>query len=203
MKLSKEMFMRMGIATLLIPLVITFILYQFNFTSFLVPVLVGKFNIAIQVLIGIAGGGCMILLAFFMSKWEYLNEVQSKFTIQLGGYQLTLQEIVFLSFCAGFGEEILFRGMLQPWLGIFFTAFLFIALHGYISVKSSAHLIFGLALWSMGIGLGLLGAYSGLISAAIAHMIYDIYAFLNIQREFESLKSRSKLNLQDNEQEEI
>ncbi|MBM3448642.1 MAG: lysostaphin resistance A-like protein [Bacteroidota bacterium] len=203
MNLSKEMFMRMGIATLLIPLVITFILYQFNFTSFLVPVLVGKFNIAIQVLIGIAGGGCMILLAFFMSKWEYLNEVQSKFTIQLGGYQLTLQEIVFLSFCAGFGEEILFRGMLQPWLGIFFTAFLFIALHGYISVKSSAHLIFGLALWSMGIGLGLLGAYSGLISAAIAHMIYDIYAFLNIQREFESLKSRSKLNLQDNEQEEI
>jgi len=197
------MFMRMGIATLLIPLVITFILYQFNFTSFLVPVLVGKFNIAIQVLIGVAGGGCMILLAFFMSKWEYLNEVQSKFTIQLGSYQLTLQEIVFLSFCAGFGEEILFRGMLQPWLGIFFTAFLFIALHGYISVKSSAHLIFGLALWSMGIGLGLLGAYSGLISAAIAHMIYDIYAFLNIQREFESLKSRSKLNLQDNEQEEI
>ena len=195
--------MRMGIATLLIPLVITFILYQFNFTSFLVPVLVGKFNIAIQVLIGVAGGGCMILLAFFMSKWEYLNEVQSKFTIQLGSYQLTLQEIVFLSFCAGFGEEILFRGMLQPWLGIFFTAFLFIALHGYISVKSSAHLIFGLALWSMGIGLGLLGAYSGLISAAIAHMIYDIYAFLNIQREFESLKSRSKLNLQDNEQEEI
>ncbi len=197
------MFMRMGIATLLIPLVITFILYQFNFTSFLVPVLVGKFNIAIQVLIGVAGGGCMILLAFFMSKWEYLNEVQSKFTIQLGSYQLTLQEIVFLSFCAGFGEEILFRGMLQPWLGIFFTAFLFIALHGYISVKSSAHLIFGLALWSMGIGLGLLGAYSGLISAAIAHMIYDIYAFLNIQREFELLKSRSKLNLQDNEQEEI
>ena len=195
--------MRMGIATLLIPLVITFILYEFNFTSFLVPVLVGKFNIAIQVLIGIAGGGCMILLAFFMSKWEFLNEVQSKFAIQLGGYQLSLQEIVFLSFCAGFGEEMLFRGMLQPWLGIFFTAFLFIALHGYISVKSSAHLVFGLALWSMGIGLGLLGAYSGLISAAIAHMIYDIYAFLNIQREYESLKSRSKINLQDNEQEEI
>jgi len=203
MNLSKEMFMRMGIATLLIPLVITFVLYQFNFTSFLIPVLVGKFSIGIQILIGIAGGGCMMLLAFFMSKWEYLNEVQSKFTIQLGGYQLTLQEIVFLSFCAGFGEEILFRGMLQPWLGVFFTAFLFIALHGYISVKSSAHLVFGLALWSMGIGLGLLGAYSGLISAAIAHMIYDIYAFLNIQREYESLKSRSKINLQDNEQEEI
>lgn len=195
--------MRMGIATLLIPLVITFVLYQFNFTSFLIPVLVGKFSIGIQILIGIAGGGCMMLLAFFMSKWEYLNEVQSKFTIQLGGYHLTLQEIVFLSFCAGFGEEILFRGMLQPWLGVFFTAFLFIALHGYISVKSSAHLVFGLALWSMGIGLGLLGAYSGLISAAIAHMIYDIYAFLNIQREYESLKSRSKINLQDNEQEEI
>jgi membrane protease YdiL (CAAX protease family) len=203
MNLSKEMFMRMGIATLLIPLVITFVLYQFNFTSFLIPVLVGKFSIGIQILIGIAGGGCMMLLAFFMSKWEYLNEVQSKFTLQLGGYQLTLQEIVFLSFCAGFGEEILFRGMLQPWLGVFFTAFLFIALHGYISVKSSAHLVFGLALWSMGIGLGLLGAYSGLISAAIAHMIYDIYAFLNIQREYESLKSRSKINLQDNEQEEI
>jgi membrane protease YdiL (CAAX protease family) len=203
MNLSKEMFMRMGIATLLIPLVITFVLYQFNFTSFLIPVLVGKFSIGIQILIGIAGGGCMMLLAFFMSKWEYLNEVQSKFTIQLGGYQLTLQEIVFLSFCAGFGEEILFRGMLQPWLGIFFTAFLFIALHGYLSVKSSAHLVFGLALWSMGIGLGILGAYSGLISAAIAHMIYDIYAFLNIQREYESLKSRSKINLQDNEQEEI
>ena len=84
MNLSKEMFMRMGIATLLIPLVITFVLYQFNFTSFLIPVLVGKFSIGIQIVIGIAGGGCMMLLAFFMSKWEYLNEVQSKFTIQLG-----------------------------------------------------------------------------------------------------------------------
>jgi uncharacterized protein len=203
MNLSKEMFMRMGIATLLIPLVITFILYQFNFTSFLVPVLVGKFHFGIQFIFGLVGGIALIALAFLMSKWRFLDEVQSKFTIQLGGYQLTLQEIVFLSFCAGIGEEILFRGMLQPWLGIFFTAFLFIALHGYISVKSSAHLIFGLLLWMMGIGLGLLGAYSGLLSAAVAHMLYDVYAFLNIQREYESLKTRSNLNRPNNEQEEI
>ncbi|MBK7566807.1 MAG: CPBP family intramembrane metalloprotease [Bacteroidetes bacterium] len=34
--------------------------------------------------------------------------------------------MLFLSFCAGVGEELLFRGAIQPWLGIWLTALLFI-----------------------------------------------------------------------------
>jgi membrane protease YdiL (CAAX protease family) len=138
-----------------------------------------------------------------MGRWKILDAVQESYTLQLGRYKLTLQEIIFLSFCAGVGEELLFRGMIQPWLGIFFTAFLFIGLHGYLNVKSSAHLVFGILLWGMGIVLGLLSANCGLLSAILAHMIYDIYAFMNIQKEYDNLKSKQFIRNIEDEQKEI
>lgn len=201
MRASRELFMRMGLLTLLVPLVIVAILYYFNATAFMIPVVIGKANVWIQAGAGVAGGFLLSGITWLMGKWKYLNDVNFDFTLRLGIFNFSLQEILFLSFCAGVGEEIVFRGMIQPWLGILTTSFMFIALHGYMSYSSWPKVIFGLILFSVGTILGILGEYIGLLAAIVAHIIYDIIAFQRIQAEYEELKKKTVIPIA-NEQEE-
>ncbi len=191
MKPSRELFMRMGLLTLLVPLVIVSILYYFNTTEFMIPVIVGKMNMWWQLLLGIAGGFVLSGMTWLIGKWKYLDDVNFDYTLRLGIFNFSVQEILFLSFCAGVGEEIVFRGMIQPWLGIITTSFLFISLHGYMSYSSWPKVIFGLILFAVGTLLGILGAYVGLLAAIVAHILYDIVAFQRIQAEYEELKKKS------------
>jgi membrane protease YdiL (CAAX protease family) len=120
----------------------------------------------------------------------------------LGIFNFSFQEILFLSFCAGVGEEIVFRGMIQPWLGILTTSFMFIALHGYISYSSWPKVVFGLILLSVGTLLGVLGEYVGLLSAIVAHILYDIVAFKRIQAEYEELKKKTIIPIAHEQEEQ-
>jgi membrane protease YdiL (CAAX protease family) len=81
--------------------------------------------------------------------------------------------------------------MIQPWLGIITTSFMFISLHGYLSYSSWPKVIFGLILFAVGTLLGILGEYVGLLAAIVAHILYDIVAFQRIQSEYEELKKKS------------
>jgi membrane protease YdiL (CAAX protease family) len=191
MKPSRELFMRMGLLTLLVPLVIVSILYYFNATEFMIPVIIGKMSVWWQLLLGVAGGFVLSGMTWLMGQWKYLDDVNFDYTLRLGIFNFSFQEILFLSFCAGVGEEIVFRGMIQPWLGILTTSFIFIALHGYLSYSSWPKVIFGLILFAVGTLLGILGAYVGLLAAIVAHILYDIVAFQRIQAEYEELKKKS------------
>lgn len=191
MRPSRELFMRMGLLTLLVPLVIVSILYYFNATEFMIPVIIGKMSLLFQIGIGLAGGFVLSGMTWLMGKWKYLDDVNFDYTLRLGIFNFSFQEILFLSFCAGVGEEIVFRGMIQPWLGILTTSFMFIALHGYLSYSSWPKVIFGLILFAVGTLLGILGAYVGLLAAIVAHILYDIVAFQRIQAEYEELKKKS------------
>lgn len=202
MRASRELFMRMGLLTLLVPLVIVAILYYFNATTFMIPVVIGKVNVWIQLGAGVAGGFLLSGITWLMGKWKYLNDVNFDFTLRLGIFNFSLQEILFLSFCAGVGEEIVFRGMIQPWLGILTTSFMFIALHGYMSYSSWPKVIFGLILFSVGTILGILGEYIGLLAAIVAHIIYDIIAFQRIQAEYEELKKKTVIPIAHEQEEQ-
>jgi membrane protease YdiL (CAAX protease family) len=192
----------MGLLTLLVPLVIVAILYYFNATTFMIPVVIGKVNVWIQVGAGVAGGFLLSGITWLMGKWKYLNDVNFDFTLRLGIFNFSLQEILFLSFCAGVGEEIVFRGMIQPWLGILTTSFMFIALHGYMSYSSWPKVIFGLILFAVGTILGILGEYLGLLAAIVAHIIYDVIAFQRIQAEYEELKKKTVIPIAHEQEEQ-
>ena len=202
MRASRELFMRMGLLTLLVPLVIVAILYYFNATTFMIPVVIGKVNVWIQVGAGVAAGFLLSGITWLMGKWKYLNDVNFDFTLRLGIFNFSLQEILFLSFCAGVGEEIVFRGMIQPWLGILTTSFMFIALHGYMSYSSWPKVIFGLILFAVGTILGILGEYIGLLAAIVAHIIYDVIAFQRIQAEYEELKKKTVIPIAHEQEEQ-
>ena len=202
MRASRELFMRMGLLTLLVPLVIVAILYYFNATAFMIPVVIGKVNVWIQVGAGVVGGFLLSGITWLMGKWNYLDDVNFDYTLRLGIFNFSFQEILFLSFCAGVGEEIVFRGMIQPWLGILTTSFMFIALHGYMSYSSWPKVIFGLILFSVGTILGILGEYIGLLAAIVAHIIYDIIAFQRIQAEYEELKKKTVIPIAHEQEEQ-
>lgn len=95
-------------------------------------------------------------------------------------------ELALLAALAGLGEELLFRGVLQPWFGRYGLA------AGWIG----ANLLFGLAhavtptyfVLATAIGFYLsavqAAAHGNLAAAVIAHGLYDWFAFVQVARAF-------------------
>jgi membrane protease YdiL (CAAX protease family) len=79
---------------------------------------------------------------------------------------------VLTSIAAGVGEEVLFRGALQPRLGVVLTALLFGALHVQYQVPGMVMIVL------MGIALGVLKNRTSTTFTACVHALYDIGAFL-------------------------
>jgi membrane protease YdiL (CAAX protease family) len=79
---------------------------------------------------------------------------------------------VLVSLAAGIGEEMVFRGALQPRLGILRTALLFGAIHVQYQLPGM------LMIFVVGIGMGLLKARTSTTFVICVHVVYDIGAFL-------------------------
>ena len=137
-------------------------------------------QIAIGTLYGFAASGLALILinlAFFKSsKLFFVNLINS---IQIKWY-----DILFISFCAGVGEEILFRGALQGSLGIWITSLLFVALHGYLNPKNWQLSMYGFYLVFVSAGFGYIFEIYGIFSAITTHFWIDVilFTFLKTQK---------------------
>jgi len=83
-------------------------------------------------------------------------------------------QIVTVSAAAGVGEELFFRGFLQPLAGVVAAALAFGAAH----VAGARMVAFGV--WAAGMGLvlgGLAVATGGIVAPITAHACYDVLAF--------------------------
>lgn len=128
-----------------------------------------------QLLFGAVGGLFIGVIAQWFVDRSFMQEVTSKYMEMIGPLALNRSEMLFISLSAGIGEELLFRGAVQPLIGIWPTAVLFIALHGYLSFKSWRISLYGLLMTGM---IGLMGyatEYVGIWSAVAAHTVVDIY----------------------------
>ena len=87
--------------------------------------------------------------------------------------------VVAIGAAAGIGEEWLFRGVLQPLLGLLAASVLFGAAH----VGGLRMLPFGVWATGMGLVMGALAAWTGgLIAPIVAHAVYDMLALEYIRR---------------------
>lgn len=87
---------------------------------------------------------------------------------------LSRWQIVTVSAAAGVGEELFFRGFLQPLAGVLAAALAFGAAH----VAGARMVAFGV--WAAGMGLvlgGLAAATGGIVAPITAHACYDVLAF--------------------------
>ena len=130
-----------------------------------------------QVPIGIAAGLGIGFGLRAMLLTKGFTDLTHKYADLLSEFNLNKQEFTFLSVCAGVGEEILFRGCIQYYAGIYITAVLFVALHGYLNPLNRKILLYGLVLTVIFIGVGYLMAFVGLYACIILHIIIDIILF--------------------------
>jgi membrane protease YdiL (CAAX protease family) len=79
---------------------------------------------------------------------------------------------VLTSISAGVGEELLFRGALQPRLGVVLTALLFGALHVQYQVPGMLVIVL------VGLALGAVKERTSTTFSIVVHVVYDLGAFL-------------------------
>ena len=74
---------------------------------------------------------------------------------------------------AGTGEEILFRGAMQPVFGLYFTSLLFILTHAHYGLSPAM-----LILFAVSVGFGVVRQRYSTTAAIICHTTYNFLPFL-------------------------
>lgn len=130
-----------------------------------------------QVLLGTALGFVLGIGLRAFLELPFLSNITNEYSGVFKNFNLTRDDYVFISVCAGVGEEILFRGCIQEYAGIIPTAILFVAIHGYLNPLNYKISSYGLLLTGIFIGVGYLMQYTGLYTCILLHIIIDIILF--------------------------
>ena len=94
-------------------------------------------------------------------------------------FEIGCRNIVLISVAAGIGEELLFRGVIQPTIGLVPTSVIF----GIAHVGGRGMLVFGIWAGLIGLIFGWLAVTSdGLLAPIVAHAGYDAIALTYIRR---------------------
>ncbi|HEY8816210.1 MAG TPA: CPBP family intramembrane glutamic endopeptidase [Candidatus Dormibacteraeota bacterium] len=83
--------------------------------------------------------------------------------------------IAAIALLPGICEEILFRGALQPRLGLIVTAILFASIHTQYGLSFDA-----LAVLIVAVGLGLIRKYANTTTSGLAHITYNLLAAIGV-----------------------
>jgi uncharacterized protein len=171
----------------LIWLILATLLILFVQEKTMIQVLLAGDSIIVQLLTGMAAGGVFGAAGALMVRFPHIKAVLEDYHIikQLKELKLNNSDILQVSFVAGVTEEILFRGAIQPIIGIWLTSLLFVAIHGYIRFKTVWHILFTLFTFLLSMVLGWLTIYFGLISAITAHAVYDLIVLWKFRDVFQ------------------
>ena len=200
--LKKNVLLRLALATLIGMPLIAILVDRFSESVDLRMALSGNGIWGQQVLWGSLAGLCIAVVAHLMIASPLLREVNTSYARMLGRFQLSFSEVLLISLSAGVGEEILFRGSIQPFLGVAVTSVLFVAVHGYLNPKDWRLSVYGVFM-TIGIAwLGYLAETQGLLSAIIGHTIIDVYLLIYLQRSAKTISVTDNPDLVDFPEEE-
>jgi membrane protease YdiL (CAAX protease family) len=138
--------------------------------------------------------GTIPLYALFVVSYRAtsggLKQIRELLLERLGPFldACTALDLIYLGLLAGVTEEVLFRGLLQPW---------FESSWGWLGGLVFSNLVFALAHWVTplyGLLAGLTGAYLGwsldvsgernLLVPVLIHGVYDVLAFMAVTRSY-------------------
>jgi CAAX protease family protein len=196
MKLSRHSFFIMALVTLfgfsIVGLLIIETFHDFSIWQVIAFGSPWPYQILRGLVFGTVAAACMI----WMIGTPLLVEARNFFSELISDANLKMPDLLFLSLAAGIGEEILFRAALQPFLGIWLTALIFVALHGYLNPMNLQMSIYGVLMVIISAGLGYLFEYIGIFAAMSAHFIIDLILFIY----FKFYVQPSKINTFDNDE---
>ena len=134
----------------------------------------------------------LLLLFFTMQELpiQALEKIRLLLLETLGArlYRCHWTDLLILAVIAGFSEEVLFRGALQPWLenatgltnGLLISNVIFALVHAVTPLYAVLAMLMGLYL-----GMSLdYGAERNLLTPIVIHSLYDFIAFIVILRNY-------------------
>jgi membrane protease YdiL (CAAX protease family) len=196
MKPDRATIMKLSLATLIGMPLIAVIIDFFSETVHLPSTLMGVEPFWKQLVVGISLGISSAAVAHFILSLPFMRAINTKYVNMFSQFKLGWNEILFVSFCAGVGEEILFRGAIQPLIGIVLTSIVFVAIHGYLNPKEWRISVYGLTLTLVICALGYASKNIGILSAIIAHFMIDVWLLHLLQRN-ETAESETVLSDED------
>lgn len=128
-----------------------------------------QWSIALGLIIGFISA----ILGYWLINTKFLNLSNTRLFKIIQKIASSWIMALFISLCAGFGEEILFRGVLQSLWGIYITSFVFVFIHGYLNPLKPKMSFYGIFLIFVSVAFGYLHEYFGIFSAIAAHAAYD------------------------------
>lgn len=136
--------------------------------------IIGIEPIWLQVIAGILFGILSAKAGWQLIELPIMTKTKLFFTSLFKPLKLTNGQIVFISICAGIGEELLFRGAIQPLLGIWITSIFFVLIHGYLNPFNLPLTYYGIFMVLVIGVMGLMTEHLGILTAMIAHTLIDI-----------------------------
>ena len=92
----------------------------------------------------------------------------------LASAPLTRADVTLMSFAAGIGEELLFRGAVQPLIGVGLTSVVFTAVHYWVPLRGVARACYAGFVFAVSVVLGFLCQRTGILAAMTAHTTVDL-----------------------------
>jgi uncharacterized protein len=198
MKPGRHIAMSLAAATIIgMPIIGYIIMSFFPETDFLTN-MYGVSSIWIQAGVGLGVGVVGALGAMFIISLPFMRDAQLEYSGLIGSLKLRKSDKVYVSLCAGVGEEFLFRGVLQPLMGLWLTSCIFVAIHGYLRPSDWRISVYGIYMTLVVVVFGLITIYFGLLAAVVAHTIVDIILLIG----FKETESGLNETLNDEENEE-
>lgn len=176
LELTGRQLLNMSAGSLVIYLFIATLLFYFFHDGGLFEVFMHGYSLGIQLLSGTIAGAASAAVIVIFSTRKPVGPVLDDFSIFriLKKTNFSWFDRVQVSIFAGVGEELLFRGAIQPLIGVWLTSIIFVAIHGYISFRTAGHILFTLLLFGLSMMLGYLYIHVGLVAAMAAHGVYDL-----------------------------
>ena len=127
-----------------------------------------------------------VMLAYIMlSRWPCMAEIRQHVeTLTRALFaEANIAEVALMSLAAGVGEELLFRGALQPWIASWTTPWIALAvvslMFGLAHAVSDAYFYIATAIGAYWGWLAM--AYDDLVAPLVAHAVYDFIAILVVR----------------------
>ncbi|MEJ6582692.1 MAG: CPBP family intramembrane metalloprotease [Crocinitomicaceae bacterium] len=172
----------MGLVTLIVFPIPTFIvmpwLNDISITSIFQLENLSVFKVGI----GIQLGAVYAFLALLFMQAPIFPDMPNRLGKVVQDMRLNLFDCVFLSLCAGIGEELLFRSGVQYYLGPLITSITFVAIHGYLNPFNWKKSLYGFIVLPFILLISYGFITFGLWFAIAAHFAYDLVIFLVITK---------------------
>jgi len=116
-------------------------------------------------------------LMLLVKRVAWLSGFRRELMAIVSRADLTGLNPVWFSLCAGFGEEMLVRGALQPIIGIWLASVIFTALHfrtGGFQTMNPMKALYALLVFLVSLLLGSVCLWIGLVAAIVTHVVADV-----------------------------